>query len=327
MGENRPNILQPPFNVCLNGSSFLGILTIGSAQCMLDHGQIIVGNTQCYAGSSSCSLVAAVMATAPENLPSLLNSLCSLADEVAPLSHGALSDGFDLIQKVRSILENVLPPNAHILATGKLRVKATRLQLVDKFTPLTVHDVDQGTSSSIFSKGPKVFEIGDRCWQVLGKEEFASFSSREEMIEVLLGCIYVPWFPSWKPPSFNNKFLGDVSLMHTQNLPEDEVYSFQAGTLIKISPDPKCYARTRDKIVCGWVDTSGQRFDVSALQMFRIGDGLFPPPTSFLKTLYASGYENATRFLMFYHAYKENDLGLKPQCTTYPYAHTVEDLM
>lgn len=83
----------------------------------------------------------------------------------------------------------------------------------------------------------------------------------------------------------------------------------------------------RDKIAIGWIDTSGQRFDISALQMFRVGNGLFPPPKEFLETYFAEGYEDAIRFLKFYHAYEENQEGLfKPRQMKYPNIHGIDDL-
>lgn len=83
----------------------------------------------------------------------------------------------------------------------------------------------------------------------------------------------------------------------------------------------------RDKLAVGWVDTSGQRFDISSLQLFRVGNGLFPPPKDFLQTYLAEGYEDAIRFLKFYHAYEDNDKGLyKPRQREYAIIHGINDL-
>ena len=82
----------------------------------------------------------------------------------------------------------------------------------------------------------------------------------------------------------------------------------------------------RDKIACGWVDTTGQRFDISALEMFRTGNGLYPPPKGHLEAYYADGYEDATRFLKFYHCYAENQKGFEPRHDRYAAVHSVEDL-
>ena len=64
------------------------------------------------------------------------------------------------------------------------------LQVVEKYQTLTVHDVAQGTSSCVQTKGPKVFEVGNRCWN-LGKEvELSNYASKEELVEV---CILVTY--------------------------------------------------------------------------------------------------------------------------------------
>ncbi|XP_033646069.1 patatin-like phospholipase domain-containing protein 4 [Asterias rubens] len=322
-GEN----LTAPFDLALDGSSFFGIRNIGVAQCLCDHGPIVLSNAQRYGGISSNALIAAVMATARENIPSYLYALYDIVDEVAPLPFGALSVGFDFIDRLRSALKANLPSDAHVKATDRLYVKATVLNIVDKYNSVSVHDVDQGTSSSIRTKGPKVFEIGDRCWKIGNEVEISRYESLEELIEVLLGCIYVPWFPGWIPPQYNGRFLGDATLLQTSNLPSNVNFSFGTpNKLIRISPDPKSRATMRDKIACGWVDTTGQRFDISALEMFRTGNGLYPPPKGHLEAYYADGYEDATRFLKFYHCYAENQKGFEPRHDRYAAVHSVEDL-
>ena len=82
----------------------------------------------------------------------------------------------------------------------------------------------------------------------------------------------------------------------------------------------------RDKIACGWVDTTGQRFEITSLQMFRIGDGLYPPPKGHMEAYFADGYEHATKFLKFYHSYEENDKGYEPRSDRYAAIHSPEDL-
>ncbi|XP_038054452.1 patatin-like phospholipase domain-containing protein 4 [Patiria miniata] len=323
MGEH----LNPPFDLALAGSSFFGISNIGVAQCLSDHGASVLDNARHFGGVSSNALVAAVMATAPENLAKYLYALYDIVDEVAPLPFGALSQGFDFVDRLRRALSENLPSDAHEKATNRLHVKATALNQVDKYQSVSVHDVDQGTSSSIRTRGPKQFEIGDRCWKIGHEVEISSYESREELIEVLLGCIYVPWFPSWDPPHYNGRFLGDATLSRTSNLPVDVDFSFHPShRLIRISPDPKSRASMRDKLACGWQDTTGQRFDISALEMFRTGNGLYPPPKGHLEACYADGYEDATRFLKFYHCYQDSRKGLGPRRDQYAAVHSVDDL-
>ena len=103
---------------------------------------------------------------------------------MSPLPNGAITPGFDLIGRLRALLDRLLPITAHQLASHKLFIKATELRLVDKYDALTVHDVDQGTSSCVRSKGPKVFEVGDRAWSLGAEVQISSYGSREELIEV-----------------------------------------------------------------------------------------------------------------------------------------------
>ncbi|XP_002735865.1 patatin-like phospholipase domain-containing protein 4 [Saccoglossus kowalevskii] len=318
--------LKPPFNVAFTGSSFMGALNAGSAQCLLDHGRDVSKDVQAYGGVSSGSLIAAIMAIAPNRLQDFLRSVHRMAEDISQLPSGALSKGYDMIVSLRNVLTELLPEDCHEKASGMLFLCFSELIPVDPYAPLTTHDVDQGTSSSVFTRGPKRFQVGPYYWQ-LGERMIAShYASKNELIETLLGCIYVPWFEGWQPPAINGRYMVDGSLSHRANLPEEVQFPFPPGKLIRIHPNPKNHAKMRDKIAVGWVDTSGQRFDISPLHMFRVGDGLFAPPQGNLEAYYVHGYEDATSFLKFYHSYEENSTGLNPRKTQYAAIHSIADL-
>lgn len=320
--------LTPPYHLLFAGNSFMGIINIGSAQCLVDHGKALLQKAGCIGASSSSAIIAAVLATAPERLTDYLYLLYELIDEIATLPLGAITPGFDLIDRLRKIIHKILPGDAHRRANHKLYLRATSLHVQNKYQPLTTHDVDQGTSSSVRTRGPKLFEVGDRCWSLGDEVEISTYASNEELIEVLLGCIYVPWFPTWQIPLAQpgGKILGDYALSRKENFPAEPAFNFPPGKVIKISPDPRSRAAIRDKIACGWVDTTGQRFEITSLQMFRIGDGLYAPPKGHLEAFYADGYENSTKFLKFYHSYEVNDKGYGPRSDTYAAIHSPEDL-
>ncbi|XP_077994970.1 patatin-like phospholipase domain-containing protein 4 [Glandiceps talaboti] len=318
--------LNPPFNCVFHGSSFLGVLNIGSAQCLLDHGSDIMRNVQAYGGMSSGALVAAVMATVPYKLMDFLAAIHNLVDELSSQPSGALTQGYDYLDFLRRALHDILPEDAHTKASGRLFVCFTELVPIDRYAPLTVHDVEQGTSSSRYSKGPKRFQVGENSWELGERRIVNNFTSKNELIEVLLGCACVPWFENIKLPCVNGRVIVDGSLSHKANLPEEIAFPFPQGRLIRISPDPKNHAKMRDKIAAGWIDTSGQRFDVSPLHMFLVGNGLYGPPKGHLEASYVHGYEDATRFLMFYHCYEDNELGLTPRQRQYAAIHSVADL-
>lgn len=120
----------------------------------------------------------------PFSLKDYLEELYGLVDTISPLPYGAVTPDFDLIERMRVILNNILPINAHDKASTKLIVKGTELRLVDKYSPLTVHDVDQGSSSCLKTKGPKFFEVGENCWQLGDEIEMTKFSTKEDLVEV-----------------------------------------------------------------------------------------------------------------------------------------------
>ena len=112
--------------------------------------------------------------------------LYELIDEIATLPLGAITPGFDLIDRLRKIIHKILPGDAHRRANHKLYLRATSLHVQNKYQPLTTHDVDQGTSSSVRTRGPKLFEVGDRCWSLGDEVEISTYASNEELIEVSL---------------------------------------------------------------------------------------------------------------------------------------------
>ncbi|KAJ8024049.1 Patatin-like phospholipase domain-containing protein 4 [Holothuria leucospilota] len=176
--------LKSPLNLALTETSFFGIASLGSAQCLLDCGRGVIDLVQCCGGVSSSALVAAVFLTAPEKTKDYLEELYGLVDVISPLPYGAVTPDFDLIERMRVILNDILPMNAHDKASAKLIVKGTELRLVEKYSPLTVHDVDQGSSSCLKTKGPKFFEVGEYCWQLGDEIEMTKFSTKEDLVEV-----------------------------------------------------------------------------------------------------------------------------------------------
>ncbi len=103
---------------------------------------------------------------------------------MASLPLGAISQGFDLIDRLRNILTKILPEDAHTTASQKLHLRATLLEIVDKYHTLSLHDVEQGSSSAVRTKGPKVFKVGDRFWSLGQEIELVSYASRQDLIEV-----------------------------------------------------------------------------------------------------------------------------------------------
>lgn len=56
-----------------------------------------------------------------------MKTLYRLADEVSLMKFGALTNGYSLIKRVESLIDETLPQNAHEIAYRKVYISVTRL--------------------------------------------------------------------------------------------------------------------------------------------------------------------------------------------------------
>uniref|UniRef100_A0A8C6TP08 PNPLA domain-containing protein n=1 Tax=Neogobius melanostomus TaxID=47308 RepID=A0A8C6TP08_9GOBI len=77
------------------------------------------------AGASGGALVAALVVTAPEKLEECEDFTFSFADAVRRQPLGAVTPGFDFMQKLREGIDGILPSDAHSRATDRLFVSLT----------------------------------------------------------------------------------------------------------------------------------------------------------------------------------------------------------
>ncbi|XP_038054328.1 patatin-like phospholipase domain-containing protein 4 isoform X2 [Patiria miniata] len=296
-------------NLTFAGTSFLGVYNIGSAVCMLDYGKEVVRHVRSYGGTSAGASTACVMLSAPERLPQYLQSIYGLAASISTMQYGAVTPGYDLMSDIREILQTHLKEDAHTRCTGRLHVPI--MELVS-MTP----DPRSKTTAIVPrpTKKPNALEFGGKTWACGDKKVVTSFSSREELIEVLLASMYVPWFSDWKAPSYQGKFWVDGSLLNTSPGGIEDL-RFPAGTLITISPNKQAaHSRPQDNITSTWKDISHEHYEASPFNMYRvpISSGssgglefvLNPPPRDVLEKLYDQGKLDAREFLNKYGVYE-----------------------
>ncbi|XP_058042132.1 patatin-like phospholipase domain-containing protein 4 isoform X1 [Ahaetulla prasina] len=112
-------------NLSFAASGFLGIYHLGAASALCRHGKKLLKVVKAFAGASSGALTATVLLTVPESIEKCTNITYQLAEDTRKLYFGALTPGYDLMTKLRSYIDSILPPNAHEIAENRLFISVT----------------------------------------------------------------------------------------------------------------------------------------------------------------------------------------------------------
>ncbi|XP_054571368.1 patatin-like phospholipase domain-containing protein 4 isoform X4 [Eptesicus fuscus] len=155
-------------NLSFAACGFLGIYHLGAASAFHKHGQRLLKEVKAFAGASAGSLVASVLLTAPEKIEECSQFTYALAEETRRQTLGAVTPGYDFMARLRRGMESILPPNAHELAHSRLHVSITSTRT--------------GENALV-----------------------SSFSSREDLIKVLLASSFVPLYAGLKPVEYQGQ--------------------------------------------------------------------------------------------------------------------------
>ncbi|XP_072047821.1 patatin-like phospholipase domain-containing protein 4 [Amphiura filiformis] len=294
------------FNVMFVGTSFMGIYNVGSAQCLLDHGKGVMHRTRCVGGASAAAIIASILLSAPERLLDYKETIYELSNHIHGLDKGANTSGFDIIAHVRGVLEEFLKPDAHIQCSGRMSVPLTELLPVHETEFKSHHKQQTDKVSPRSPRGASLtpVQMGGQTWRFGSRRVVSKFYSREELIEVLLSSIYVPWFDDWKPPMYADRYWVDGSIGTTNIGVED--MDFPPGRLITVSPDKKfAHAKPQDNITTEWRDVSNESFQLQPFNMYRVSGALYPPPQGQLREQFRDGVEDAKIFLSKFGLYEQ----------------------
>ncbi|XP_060039091.1 patatin-like phospholipase domain-containing protein 4 [Erinaceus europaeus] len=246
---------MPPINLSFSACGFLGVYHLGVAAALHTHGQKLLGDVQAFAGASAGSLVASVLLTAPQKIQDCYEFTCHLAEEARGQALGAATPGFDFMARLRSGVDSVLPPDAHLLAQHRLHVSITHT----------------GT---------------------LRNRRVSCFSSRDDLIQVLLASSFVPVYAGLKPVEYQGQRWVDGGL--TDSLPV-----LPDGRTVTVSP------------FCGRLDIAPRDGDprpvhlriarqevaLSLANLVRLNHALFPPGPGAMAALRQQGFRDAVCFL------------------------------
>ncbi|XP_051799053.1 patatin-like phospholipase domain-containing protein 4 isoform X1 [Acanthochromis polyacanthus] len=155
-------------NLSFAACGFLGIYHLGAVGAFLRHGDKLLGSLRACAGASSGALVAAVMITAPDKLEHCKEFTYKFADSVRRQRFGAVTPGYNFMLTLREGMEEILPREAHSLATDRLHVSITHTQ----------------------------------SWK---NHIVSRFTSREELIKALLASSFVPVYAGLTPVEYKGQ--------------------------------------------------------------------------------------------------------------------------
>ncbi|XP_062866726.1 patatin-like phospholipase domain-containing protein 4 [Trichomycterus rosablanca] len=242
-------------NLSFSACGFMGIYQLGAASAFLTHGHKLVESLRACAGASAGALVAAVIITAPDRLEQCKEFTIKLASNVRKQKLGAMTPGYDFMCELRDGIDEILPTNAHLLACKRLHVSITNLKM--------------GRNSMV-----------------------SSFSSREDLIQVLLASSFVPVYAGMKAVELQGQNWIDGGF--TDGLP-----ILPVGRTITVSP----FSGPQD--VCPpymgqrklYFRLANMKIILCAENIRRLYEGLFPPSLPRMQALHQEGYTDALRFL------------------------------
>lgn len=155
-------------NLSFAACGFMGIYHLGAVGALLRHCPGSRASPGACAGASAGALVAAVVITAPEKLEECKDFTYAFADSVRSQPLGAVTPGFDFMQKLSEGIESFLPSDAHSRATDRLFISLTH------------------------SKTGKNLLV-------------SQFNSRDELLKALLASSFVPLYAGLKPVEFRGE--------------------------------------------------------------------------------------------------------------------------
>ncbi|KAL8606865.1 hypothetical protein ACOMHN_036503 [Nucella lapillus] len=162
----------------LAGCGFLGIYHIGAAACLSEHVPHLLENAR-FCGASAGALIASCLICGVP-MDQCVDFTLRLAASSGQYPLGGWEPNINIQAILRHSIEQVLPPDAHMLCSRRLFISITSI-----------------------SK-----------WK---NQIISTFNTRKELIDVLMCSAYVPAFSSYTMPQFAGEYVVDGGL--SDNLP------------------------------------------------------------------------------------------------------------
>ncbi|XP_017554608.1 patatin-like phospholipase domain-containing protein 4 isoform X1 [Pygocentrus nattereri] len=242
-------------NLSFAACGFMGIYQLGAVGAFLRHGNMLLASMRACAGASAGALVASVVITAPDKLEHCKEFTYRFASNIRRQTFGPLTPGYDFMMELRDGIEDILPSNAHLLANERLHISITNSRT--------------GKNSMV-----------------------SSFTSRDDLIKVLLASSFVPIYAGLKPVEFQGQKWIDGGFT-------DSIPILPVGRTITVSPfsgsQDVCPRHTgRRKL---HLRVANMSIIFSKDNIKRLNQALFPPSLPRMQAIHQEGYEDALRFL------------------------------
>ncbi|XP_015991185.2 patatin-like phospholipase domain-containing protein 5 [Rousettus aegyptiacus] len=170
------------WNLSFSGAGFLGLYHVGVTQCLRERAPLLLQGAGRIYGSSSGALNA-ICVLLGKPIDFCCSSLLGLVHKAEQLSLGTFHPAFTPVEYLEPMLQLLLPPDAHILASQRLGISLTRWPGGDNFI-------------------------------------VTEFASRDEVIQALICSTYFPFYCGIIPPKFRGQYYFDGAL--SNNLPFSE---------------------------------------------------------------------------------------------------------
>jgi len=239
-------------NVSFAGCGFLGLYHVGVVSCLKKYAPQL---NNCKLSGCSAGAMAAVCGLLEMELGPLTSEILALSTEARKLTLGPFSPSFNVVKLCEDGLHKNLPDNIHEVANGRLHISVTK-----------VYD---GSNLLV-----------------------TEFSSKQEVIDVVIASTFIPIFSGWLPPRYRGIRVIDGG--YSDNLPvlDDQtvtVSPFSGGS--DICP--------QDDLVFNvlQVNIANTSMELSKENLFRLGRVLIPPDPEVLSSYCKQGFDDALRFL------------------------------
>jgi len=244
--------MNDKINISFAGCGFLGLYHLGVTSCLKTYAPQLKANR---VSGASAGALAAVSFLADLPLGEMTSNILRVATEARALTLGPFSPSFKVNEIVKKGLEELLPNDVHTKVNGKLHVSLT-----------------------------KVYD---------GQNMLVNqFSSKQEVIEVVLASCFIPVFTGWVPPRYRGTRVIDGG--YSDNLP------ILDGHTVTVSP----FCGSSD--ICPQDETMFSSLQVSIANcsielskenLMRLGRVLLPPDAEVLSTYCKQGFDDTLRFL------------------------------
>jgi len=239
-------------NVSFSGCGFLGLYHVGVASCLKTYAPKSFFNK--VAGASAGSMAAlALLADLP--LGEMTSQVLKIATEARKCTLGPFSPYFNINKILNEGLQDILPDDIHEKVNGKLYVSLT-----------------------------KVYD---------GKNLLVSqYSSKQEVIDVILASAFIPIFTGWLPPRYRGIRVIDGG--YSDNVP---ILDTNTITVSPFCGNSDICPQDDYILTILQIQVAGTSIEMSKDNLIRLSRVLMPPDPEVLSRYCKQGFEDTLRFL------------------------------